>query len=329
MDTFSHIVMGLGIGALAQIDPVVSNNHSLSQAVLLGAVIGSNAPDFDFIYRMKGKGSYIRNHRGISHSLPALPLWAVFVSGFIYLFLPGADFLHLFLWTFLAVILHVFLDLFNVHGTQVLLPFSRKWISFDSIPLTDPFIFMLHVLGFCLLPFFHSGKTFLVIYACMFLYLFIRTFSTIFIKKYLHSYFQNAIEIKCIPHTSIGKYDVIIETNEDFLFGVYYKNELYIEHSFSKVIPFPELVEDSKSDEVVADLLSSTHFAYPFVRECKKGYLIYWNDLRFRTKRFFRFGAILFISSDLKCKKRYIGHVNSPKQYKKVLKNLKNSHSSI
>ncbi len=70
MDTVSHIVIGLGLGALAQIDPAVSNHQTLTQAVIIGTVIGSNAPDFDFIYRFKGKGSYFRNHRAMSHSLP-------------------------------------------------------------------------------------------------------------------------------------------------------------------------------------------------------------------------------------------------------------------
>ena len=55
MDTFSHIVIGFGIGALAQMDPAVSSNQTLSQAVILGVVIGSNAPDFDIIYRLKRK----------------------------------------------------------------------------------------------------------------------------------------------------------------------------------------------------------------------------------------------------------------------------------
>ncbi|MEH7504789.1 metal-dependent hydrolase [Neobacillus drentensis] len=65
MDTFSHIIMGLGLGALAQIDPFAADHSTLSQAVSLGTVIGSNTPDYDFIYRMKGKGSYFRNHRAI------------------------------------------------------------------------------------------------------------------------------------------------------------------------------------------------------------------------------------------------------------------------
>jgi inner membrane protein len=329
MDTFSHVVIGVGLGALAQLDPTISNHHSLTQAVMLGTVIGSNAPDFDFIYRVKGKGSYIRNHRGFSHSLPILPLWGIVISEFIYLFFPGISFLHLFLWTFCAVLLHILLDLLNVDGTQILLPFSRKWIAFDAVPLIDPYILILHFLGFCLLLFFHSGVTFLVIYVFMLLYLLIRSLTAVFTKTYLQSHFRNAIRIKLIPRMALLKWDVIIETYEDFLFGVYFEGGLHVEHTLSKKIDFPELVTDSKNNELVSDFLSATHFAYPSVHKFKSGYFIYWNDLRFRTRKFFPFRAILFISADFKRKKGYIGRLNSLKHYKKVLKNLKNTNTSI
>ncbi|WP_413303479.1 metal-dependent hydrolase [Bacillus sp. 1P10SD] len=329
MDTFSHIVIGLGLGALAQIDPAVSDNHALSQAIILGTVIGSNAPDFDYIYRFRGKGSYIRNHRGMSHSFPALPTWSIVVSGMIFLFFPGVNFHHLFLWTFLAVFAHVFLDLFNVHGTQILLPFSRKWISFDAIPLIDPYILLLHILGFSLFPLFHSGVTFLTIYLFLLIYLAIRSVSSVLTKRHLQYHFQNSVRIKLIPRLALFKWDIVIETNEDFLFGVYSEDRLSIEHTLSKKIDFPELVKNSINDPSVSNFLAGTHFAYPFVNVCKSGYFIYWKDIRFRTNKFFPCGAILFISSDFKTKKSYVGKIHSLKQYKKVLRNLKNTHTSF
>ncbi|WP_051633537.1 metal-dependent hydrolase [Bacillus sp. UNC41MFS5] len=325
MDTSSHIIMGLGLAALAQIDPVVANHSALSQAVMFGTVIGSNAPDSDFIYRMKGKGSYIRNHRALSHSFLALPLWSIAVSGIIYSFFPAASFLHLFLWTFIAVILHVFFDLFNVHGTQVLLPFSKKWIAFDSLPLIDPIILFVHLLGFFLLPFFQMGKVFFIIYIFIFLYITVRTLSTVVTKRTLHLHFHNSIRIKLIPRIFLFHWDVIIETKEDFLFGVFSKGRLMVDHSLLKKTDFPELVSDSKSHPFVSDFLSSTHYAYPFVQIRKNGYLIYWKDLRFRTNKFFPNLAIIAVSSDYKIKNCFIGKLHSLKQYKQVIRQLKNT----
>lgn len=325
MDTSSHIIMGFGLAALAHIDPVVANQPALSQAVMFGTVIGSNAPDFDFIYRMKGKGSYIRNHRSLSHSLPALPLWSIAVSGIIYAFFPEVSYLHLLLWTFSAVILHVFFDLFNVHGTQVLLPFSKKWIAFDSVPLVDPTILVFHMLGFALLPFFEMGNVFLIIYIFIFLYLAVRTLSTLLIKRTLHIHFHHSIRIKLIPRVLLFHWDVIIETKEEFLFGVYSNGTLKIDHSLLKKIDFPELVSDSKNHPLVSDFLSSTQYAYPFVLKRKNGYLIYWKDLRFRTNKFFPILAILSVSSDHKIRDGFIGTIYSLNQYKQVIKQLKNT----
>ncbi|MCM3034105.1 MULTISPECIES: metal-dependent hydrolase [unclassified Niallia] len=325
MDTSSHIIMGFGLAALAHIDPVIANQPALSQAVMFGTVIGSNAPDFDFIYRMKGKGSYIRNHRSLSHSLLALPLWSLAVSGIIYAFFPESSFLHLLLWTFLAVILHVLFDLFNVHGTQVLLPFSKKWIAFDSIPLVDPTILFVHLLGFCLLPFYEMGKVFLIIYIFIILYLAVRTLSTVLIKRTLHLHFHHSIRIKLIPRISLFHWDVIIETKEDFLFGVYSNGSLKVDHSLVKKIEYPKIVTDSKSHPLISDFLSSTQYAYPFVLKRKNGYLVYWKDLRFRTNKFFPILAILSVSSDHKIRDCFIGTLYSLKQYKQVIKQLKNT----
>lgn len=325
MDTASHIMFGFGLGALAQIDPVIANNSALSTAVLIGTIVGSNAPDFDFVYRLKGKSSYYRNHRGWSHSLPALPLWSILTTAAILPFFPGSSISHLFFWVFLAVILHVLLDLFNVNGTQALRPFTTKWLSFDFLPLIDPFIIMLHVLGFSLLPFFDTGKVFTFVYLGVVIYLFVRLISTQYTKWKLAQHFKNSLQIKLIPKTAAFHWNVMIETNHDFLFGSYSQGELWIEHSFSKKVDHPGLIIDSSKKPEVESFLSSTHFAYPFVQKRKNGYFIYWKDLRYRSKKFFPKLTIMFVSLDYKKHVSYTGKLTSIKHYKKVIKKLETS----
>jgi inner membrane protein len=325
MDTVSHIIIGFGLGALAQLDPVISNDSSLSTAVLVGTVVGSNAPDFDFFYRFKGKSSYYRNHRGWSHSLPVIPLWSILTTAAILPFFQGSSIYHLFLWILFAVTLHVLLDLCNVNGTQALRPFSTKWLSLDFLPLIDPYIIMLHILGFSLLPFFDTGRIFTFIYIALFFYLLIRLIFTHFTKWKLTQYFQNALQVKIIPKTSPFHWNIIIETNQDFLFGSYSKGELSIEHTFSKKVDYPGLVIDSSQNPEVEGFLRSTHYAYPFVQKRKSGYFIYWKDLRFRSKKFFPKLAIMFISLDQQNQVSYTGKLTSIKQYKKVIKKLETS----
>lgn len=329
MDTSSHIMIGLGLGALAQIDPSVANNPSLTQAVICGTVIGSNAPDFDIVFKLRGKSSYCKHHRGWSHSLLALPMWGLAVSSCIYLFFPDTAFLSLFLWTLLSVIIHVFLDVLNVYGTQALKPFTSKRIALDSISLFDPYIALLHIAGFSMMTFFEPGKTFLIIYLLMILYLFCRIIYARFIKKTLNTYFVNTIQIKLIPRAEFLKWGLYIETKEDFLFGTYKRNQVIIEHTLPKQTEFPDIVLDSKQERPISDFLTSTDYAYPFVEKRKHGHFVFWKDLRFRNKKFFPYLAVLFISSDSKEKNSYIGRINTLKQYKKVLTKLKANDSPI
>ncbi len=65
MDTGTHVVMGIAIGGLATLDPVVTSSPAMAQAVMVGAIIGSQAPDFDTVLKLKNNAVYIRNHRGL------------------------------------------------------------------------------------------------------------------------------------------------------------------------------------------------------------------------------------------------------------------------
>jgi inner membrane protein len=322
MDTTSHIVIGLGLGALAQIDPEVANS-SWSQAVILGTVIGSNAPDADCAYKLKGKGSYFRNHRGWSHSLPALPIWGLAVSGIVHSFFPESSFFHLFKWTLLAVILHVVIDLFNVYGTQAARPFSSKWISFDSIPLVDSFILGLHAVGFALIPFFEPGIIFSFVYLIILLHILFRTFYAGRIKKHLRLYYPEPIRIKLIPRPDLLTWDFLIDHEDEWIFGVYSATKVKIEHKLPKQSDHQDLIEKSKNETDITDFLASTQFAYPFVKKGKSGYFVMWKDLRFRVnKTYFPYHAIMYITNDHKFKSTYTDKIYSLKNYKKILREL-------
>jgi inner membrane protein len=330
MDTSTHILIGFGLAALAQVDPVVSGSETLTQAVIIGSVIGSNAPDFDILYKLKGSSSYCKNHRSYSHSLPLLPLWALLILAVLAPFFPYISYLHLFLWIFLAVVIHVGSDLFNVHGTQVLLPFSRAWISFDIIPLLDPFITTIHLAGFFCLFFFEPGSVFSSIYGLILIYILIRVLYRTWITHQLKGHFTHANSVTLIPKASILKWDVLIETEEDFLFGTYFYDSLRIEYVVAKKSEFPDVLKNCPTHPVVNDFLSSTNYAFPFVEKRKNGYFILWKDLRFRHKKFFPYLAIMFLSSDgLQIYSTFSGWCYSLKQLRRVMRKIKSSKTAI
>ena len=53
MDTATHFAMGIGLFGLAHLDPTLSSQPETAQAILVGTVIGSQAPDFDGLSRLR------------------------------------------------------------------------------------------------------------------------------------------------------------------------------------------------------------------------------------------------------------------------------------
>ncbi|RBN40199.1 hypothetical protein DMN50_16405, partial [Priestia megaterium] len=79
MDTGTHIAMGIALGGLATLDPTVSANTATLDAVMIGVMAGSLAPDLDTVLKLRNNAQYIRNHRGITHSIPAVILWPLLI----------------------------------------------------------------------------------------------------------------------------------------------------------------------------------------------------------------------------------------------------------
>ncbi|MEJ8545597.1 metal-dependent hydrolase [Brevibacillus borstelensis] len=174
MDTGSHLLLGVTLGGLAHLSPSVASDPALAQAVMAATVIGSNAPDFDTVVRVKGATTYIRYHRGITHSIPALFLWPAVISLSVSAFSGlWAHLMLLYLWAFLAVVLHVFLDMLNTYGVQCLRPFSQRWVHLDILAIFEPFLFVLHAGAAVRWLFFggEPGTIFSIVYLASFGYI--------------------------------------------------------------------------------------------------------------------------------------------------------------
>lgn len=140
MDTATHIGMGLGLSAIATVSPEIAGDAHLFLAMTATALIGSHAPDFDTVFKLKGNSTYLRQHRGRSHGITAILAWPILVSALVGTLL-NVDPASLWLMAQIAVILHVTVDLFNAYGTQALQPFSKKWVGWGVIGTFDPYLF--------------------------------------------------------------------------------------------------------------------------------------------------------------------------------------------
>ncbi|MBS2969330.1 metal-dependent hydrolase [Metabacillus sp. KIGAM252] len=296
MDTSTHIAMGFGLAGLASLDPAVAADPALAQAVLAGTLLGSNAPDFDYAVKLaKGQGMYLRHHRAASHSVPALFLWGILLTACIWPFFAGISAAHLFGWTLAAVLIHVFVDLFNSYGTQAGRPFLRKWITFDAIYIFDPFIMALHVIGFVLWGSgFPAGTVFAIIYFIMIGYMVQRAFASKSVKeKAASGIAPEYTKVKAIPTISWGIWNVCAESESSFITGEYRNGKIEWIHHFEKDDLSSPVIQASIQDQNVQHFLVNAEMAHPLFWRRSDGYEVRWFDVRYRTKNHYPFMAIV------------------------------------
>ncbi len=111
-------------------------------------VVAANVPDFDAVSLLGGAAAYIRWHRNITHSLIALPLMALLAVAVVrVLGRKQVRWLPAFLIAAVAVASHLILDLTNVYGVRLLLPFSGHWFHWDTTGVIDLGIWAILLLG--------------------------------------------------------------------------------------------------------------------------------------------------------------------------------------
>jgi inner membrane protein len=326
LDTGTHIVMGIALGSIATLDPVVAQNPILAEAVLIGTLVGSQAPDLDTILKLKNNAKYIRNHRGITHSIPAMLLWPLFISGIIYYFYPEANLFHLWIWTFAAVILHVFVDIFNAYGTQALRPFTKKWIALGLINTFDPFIFLIHITGIgIILLGAHPGYTFLFIYMILVGYYIVRFRQQTKIKEAVHKLIPDVEEIIVVPTIRYHEWHLAITAKKYFYVARAKYGKIRILDTFEKCpVPNNPIIEAAKKDDNLSAFLSFSPVYRWEINEYSDHYEVRFTDLRYRHKGYYPFVAIVQLDLNLNIVSSYTGWIFSEGKLRKKLELIPN-----
>src|SRR6266536_987075 len=131
MDTFTHGIAGsLGTRALS--------GRPARRALLLGAVAGM-FPDCDFLFT-PDRLSYLRNHRGWTHSFVALPVFSLGIALAARLLFRRARLPDLWIFAAAGIASHILLDWITSFGTMFLVPFSRARFALDWVFILDPFL---------------------------------------------------------------------------------------------------------------------------------------------------------------------------------------------
>ncbi|MFS0784682.1 metal-dependent hydrolase [Bacillus sp. 1P06AnD] len=321
MDTGTHLVMGIGLGALATIDPVVANSAVTAQAVMIGTIVGSQAPDIDTILKMRNNAVYIRNHRGITHSIPAVILWPLLITSVTTAILPLANVWHLWMWTFIAVFLHVFVDIFNAYGTQALRPLTSKWIALGVINTFDPFIFGLHVAGIILWAFGAAPDiTFIMVYCIMAIYYVMRFKEQKRIKATIKGTIPNAHKIILSPTVRYHKWRVAIMTDQHFLVGSCLNGIVTIVDEFKrKPLPDDPVWDAAKHDVNLSAFLSFSPIYRFELSKTDNMYEVKFIDLRYRSNGYYPFVAVVHLDEQLNILNSYTGWIFSEDKLRKKL----------
>ncbi|WP_342514482.1 metal-dependent hydrolase [Sporosarcina sp. FSL K6-1522] len=327
MDTGTHIVMGVAIGGLAVADPVVATDTATLSAVAAGVLIGSLIPDVDTILKLRNNAVYIRHHRGITHSVPAVLLWPLIITILLSFIVPEANFIHLWAWTFLAVFLHVFVDIFNSYGTQALRPFSNKWVAIGVINTFDPIIFTMHIIA--LLIWFIGASpiiTFLTMYAIIFMYYLLRFAIKAAVKHAVLNTVPDATEIIIAPTMRFFQWRVAASSDNYHYVGRAYGRSVNIYDRFERE-PMPKSpeIDVAMSDPNIEAFVSFSpiyRWSITTIGDLCEVRLI---DLRYRSKGYYPFVAVAHVDQDLNIVNSYTGWIFSEDKLQKKLNFAPNS----
>ena len=122
MDTLTHALSGALLARATASKGAAP--RSIPRRIAAG-FLACAAPDLDFVVGAAGSLGYLQYHRGITHSLILLPLWALALSWLLSKILrePGG-WRALYGITTMAIAAHVAGDLITSYGTMILAPFS-------------------------------------------------------------------------------------------------------------------------------------------------------------------------------------------------------------
>lgn len=321
MDTGTHIVMGIALGGLATLDPVVSHDPLTHQAIIIGVLVGSQAPDFDTITKLRNNAVYLKNHRGMTHSIPAVCLWPVLITAVLYATFPEVDLFHLWLWTFFSVFLHVFVDVFNAYGTQALRPISNKWIGLGVINTFDPFIFFSHLIAFLIWRYTgEGGFTILVLYLLLVMYYIWRFRAKNGVQARIEEKIPDARHIFISPSYRWSDWHIAVESSQ-YLYVIKIKrNKLNVIDRFDKhPLPEDKIITAAMNDDNISAFLSFSKIYTWETLKKENGFEVRFTDLRYFNKGYYPFVAVVQLNEQLQPLSSFTGWVFSEDKLQKKL----------
>lgn len=152
MDTLTHALSGALLArATAPHTPRPGPNGEKPLATWARVGIGALAaafPDGDFVMRAFGTLPYLESHRGVTHSIVMLPVWALLLAVVFMLLSRGRHHWREFVGVCaMGIGIHIAGDVITSFGTMILAPFSYARFSYPTTFIIDPIFTGIIVLG--------------------------------------------------------------------------------------------------------------------------------------------------------------------------------------
>ncbi|MDQ2086081.1 metal-dependent hydrolase [Herbivorax sp. ANBcel31] len=284
MDPITHGVIGMTLSK------VTGNEISVTDAATAAVVVGSVFPDIDIVFQKWGDCSYLKNHRGVTHSIIGLLTSSVFIAFLLNSFYSNASFMSLVFWALLGGISHTFFDLFNSYGAKLLWPFINKKYSFGLLLVFDP-IFLISMLGYI----FTSGVVQKVFIISFLVYLLSRVVMRMCVFKHLKKKFKKGSEeIFLVPAmTGLFRWHFILEEDTCSIFGeknIFRRNIKIIEKLNKIQDELLETVSDSSVGKFFAEFTPVFHVNRQLIGGITRYTFI---DMRYYMRNDFLHHAIL------------------------------------
>jgi len=321
MDTATHFAFGFGLAGLAQIDPNVGADVWAQVAVTIGTVAGSQAPDADTLLRLRSNESYVRHHRGVSHSIPAWFVWTGLISSALWLAFPSVPFWTLATWVFVAVAVHVASDLFNTYGTQAFRPLSAKWIAWNVIHIFDPFLFGAHMAAILLWTagFAEASVVFPTLYAGLVVYYAWRWAVHARVERELPKLDRggrSGERYVAIPTVHWDHWNVLKTSEGRYDLGTLRQGRL--EWSDSIRCESSPAIEKSREHPAVDAFLSFCPYPCPSEEKRNGRTVVRWVDARYQHRKQYPFLAVVEYDERLTPVFSYVGWISDQKLERKL-----------
>jgi inner membrane protein len=140
LDTITH-------GLIGTLGSKTGYYQKFGKIATYSFLFGSIFPDIDIIVGVLGPDFTMRHHRGITHSLVAVPLFSILVTLITALILKTREYKKIYPMVLLGMYSHIFFDLITAYGTVAFDPISMKRYNWNLVFILDPIITLSVIAG--------------------------------------------------------------------------------------------------------------------------------------------------------------------------------------